>query len=115
MPNPIQARFVGVELYFDDLPAAKRFYSETLGLKITDEDPNRYSKFADETGFICLEKKGSESYPSKEKAVLFFEVPDLAQALAAFGPKCIVESASHWAVLQDPEGHSILLLEQRQT
>jgi hypothetical protein len=27
--SKINARLVGVELYFDDLPAAKRFYQET--------------------------------------------------------------------------------------
>ena len=33
----IQARFVGVELYFENLDRAKAFYAETLGLEIPDE------------------------------------------------------------------------------
>jgi hypothetical protein len=27
--------------------------------------------------FLCLERKGAESYPSRDKAVVFIEVPDL--------------------------------------
>jgi len=34
--NGIQAQFVGVELYFDDLEGAKEFYAGTLGLEISD-------------------------------------------------------------------------------
>lgn len=32
-----------------------------------------------------LERKGVEFYPSKDKAVIFFEVPDLKSAIAAQG------------------------------
>jgi predicted enzyme related to lactoylglutathione lyase len=35
--NRIQARFVGVELYFKNLDRAKKFYAETMGLEISDE------------------------------------------------------------------------------
>ncbi len=38
MPT-IAARFVGVELYFDDLERAKAFYGQTLGLDVADERP----------------------------------------------------------------------------
>ena len=33
--SKINARLVGVELYFDDLPAAKHFYQDTLGLSLS--------------------------------------------------------------------------------
>jgi predicted enzyme related to lactoylglutathione lyase len=33
----IQARFVGVELYFENLERAKKFYIETMGLEVSDE------------------------------------------------------------------------------
>jgi predicted enzyme related to lactoylglutathione lyase len=77
----IHARFVGVELYFDNLERAKRFYLETLGLKISDEQVGHHAKLDSGAGFVCLERKGAESYPSRDKAVLFFEVPNLASAL----------------------------------
>ena len=33
----IRARFVGVELYFKNLERAKKFYVETMGLEVSDE------------------------------------------------------------------------------
>jgi len=110
----IGARFVGVELYFDNLLAAKDFYAQTLGLAISEDDPSHHMKFDTEAGFICLEKKGVENYPSRDKAVLFFEVADLNAAIAAIGKDRVVHSAQGWAVLHDPEGHNVLLLESRQ-
>src|SRR5437773_2244142 len=110
--NGIQAQFVGVELYFDDLEGAKEFYVGTLGLEISDEQIGHHAKFDSGAGFVCLERKGAESYPSKDKAVLFFEVPDLRLAIAAIGQDRLVQSEGTWAVLHDPEGHNILLLQR---
>jgi predicted enzyme related to lactoylglutathione lyase len=108
----IKARFVGVELYFENLEQAKKFYAQTLGLEISEEQAGHHAKFDSETGFICLERKGAESYPSKDKAVLFFEVPDLKSAMAAIGKEKLVHSEPGWAVLHDPEGHNVLLLQR---
>jgi predicted enzyme related to lactoylglutathione lyase len=108
----IEARFVGVELYFEDLDKAKRFYVETLGLEVSDEQVGHHSKFDSGGGFICLERKGAESYPSLDKAVLFFEVPDLKSAIATIGEEQLVQSESTWAILHDSEGHNIILLQR---
>jgi predicted enzyme related to lactoylglutathione lyase len=105
-------RFVGVELYFEDLDRARNFYVERLGLSISEEEPGHHAKFNGEAGFICLEKKGVEGYPSKDKAVLFFEVPDLKTAIEAIGRENIVKAEATWAVLHDPEGHNVLLLQR---
>jgi predicted enzyme related to lactoylglutathione lyase len=110
--SKISAQLVGVELYFDDLEKAKHFYTEALGLQVAEEQHGHHAKFESGAGFICLERKGSESYPSKDKAVLFFEVPDLAMAVRAIGPDRIVQSEAKWAVVHDPEGHNILLLQR---
>ncbi len=108
----IQARLVGVELYFEDLERAREFYVATLGQKVSDERAGHYVKFESGAGFLCLERKGVESYPSRDKAVLFFEVRDLAAAIAAVGEHLVVQSEPAWAVLHDPEGHNILLLQR---
>jgi predicted enzyme related to lactoylglutathione lyase len=108
----IQAQFVGVELYFDNLERAKKFYSETMGLEVSDEQVGHHAKFDSGAGFVCLERKGTELYPSKDKAVLFFVVPDLRSAIAAIGRNHLVQSEPAWAVLHDPEGHNILLLQK---
>jgi predicted enzyme related to lactoylglutathione lyase len=110
--KPIQAQFVGVELYFENLDRAKKFYVETLGLSLSQDESGHHAKFDSGAGFVCLEKKGAESYPSKDKAVLFFAVPDLKLAIAAIRPEKIVESHAEWAVLHDPEGHNVLLLQK---
>jgi predicted enzyme related to lactoylglutathione lyase len=111
----IHARFVGVELYFDDLERAKKFYQETLGLSVSDEQRGHYAKFGGGGNFVCLERKGAESYPSKDEAALFFEVPNLKSAIAAIGRDKFVQSESTWSVLHDPEGHNVLLLERADT
>lgn len=108
----IEARFVGVELYFDDLERAKAFYSSTLGLEISEDEPGHHAKFDSDKGFLCLERKGIESYPSRDKAVLFFEVPDLEAAVRVIGKEKLVHAERAWAVLHDPEGHNVLLLER---
>jgi predicted enzyme related to lactoylglutathione lyase len=110
--QPIYARFIGVELYFDDLERAKKFYQETLGLAVSDEQLGHYAKFDSGGSFVCLERKGGESYLSKDKAVLFFEVPNLKSAIATIGQDKLVQSESTWAVLHDPEGHNVLLLDR---
>jgi len=111
--QPVRARFIGVELYFDDLERAKNFYQKTLGLAVSDERTGHHAQFDSGGRFICLERKGAESYPSKDKAVLFFEVPSLKSAMAAIGQEKIVHSEPTWAVLHDPEGHNVLLLQKK--
>jgi predicted enzyme related to lactoylglutathione lyase len=108
----VGARFAGVELYFNNLKEARVFYAEVLGLEISDEDPARYAKFGSSAGFVCLERKGSESYPSQDKAVLFFEVSDLQAAISAIGEHRFLERQANWAVLPDPEGHNVLLMQR---
>ncbi|MFZ1141777.1 MAG: VOC family protein [Candidatus Sulfotelmatobacter sp.] len=111
MPH-ILARFLGVELYFENLERAKKFYLETLNLNLSDEHAGHHARFDSGESFVCLERKGVESYPSKDKAVLFFEVPDINAAIAAIGRHRLVQSKPTWAVLHDPEGHNILLLQE---
>jgi hypothetical protein len=79
-------RLTGVELYFEDLPRAKKFYSETLGLELAEESAGHFAQFGAGGSFVCVESKGSENYPSLDKAVLFFEVPDLAATVELLGP-----------------------------
>jgi len=121
MPDT-RPRFLGVELYFDDLQSAKRFYRDTLGLDLTEDSPGHHAKFDFKDGFLCLEKKGVESYPSRDKAVVFFEVDDLQSAIQSIGAGRIVHSEPDpggnrppWAILHDPEGHNVLILQRQQS
>ena len=107
----ICARFIGTELYFNDLAAARDFYNGVLGLKMSEEQPGHHARFDSGAGFICLERKGSETYPSQDKAVLFFSVSDINVAVAKLGEERIIQRGPTWAVLHDPEGHNVLLVQ----
>ena len=118
--SSINARLVGVELYFDDLVAAKNFYEEILGLDIFGEQPGHHAQFNVGQAFLCLEKKGVEDYPSRDKAVIFLEVPNVQAAVEAIWRERFVHVGSGdespqspWAILHDTEGHNVLLLETR--
>ena len=104
-------RFLGTELYFDDLARARSFYNEVLGLPVAEEQADHHVKFNFQDRFLCLERRGVEDYPSADKAVLFFEVPNLPASIERIGRQCFVRIEAGWAVLHDPEGHNILLLQ----
>lgn len=117
--RPPRPALAGVELYFDDLASARDFYRDVLGLKIADEHPGHHAQFNTGAAFLCLEAKGAESYPSCDKAVVFFEVADLASTITGIGRDrfCHIELVRRglrplWAVLHDPEGHNLLFLEK---
>ena len=116
----IQPQFIGVELYFDNLEMAKRFYVETLGLEVSEETHQvRTSKCQVRRSVqdSCVwsgKLRGTVAIdPSKDKAdISFIEVPDLGSAIAAIGQDRVVQSERTWAVLHDPEDHNILLLQR---
>jgi len=114
---PVGLRLVGVELYYDSLDRARQFYSDLLGLYPKEADQMRYTKLDGGPAFICLERKGSESYPSRDKAVLFFEVPDLEATAAMLGDERIVgrgttrDNRLAWIAVHDPEGYNVLFMQ----
>ncbi len=116
MPHS-KVRFVGFELYFDDLERARRFYTMKLGLRTIEQDPTHHVKLAGGDAFLCLERKGVENYPSAQKAVVFVEVPDLQATLAKFDSSEILgrglKAEQPWAAIRDPEGYTVLLLQER--
>ena len=114
MTSP-QGRLAGVELYFEHLDQARRFYSETLGFELQEHQPAHHAKFGLTGGFLCLEQKGVEPYPSADKAVVFVEVADLPGQLKKVGSGPVVgldaTGTPPWAAVRDPEGHTVLLVQ----
>lgn len=106
-------RLAGVELYFENLEAARDFYVNALGLRLDEDNPDHHAKLGIGDRFICLERKGVEDYPSADKAVLFLEVRDVRVAVARIDAASVVRSelaaAKPWAAVRDPEGHTIVL------
>jgi len=112
---PPTFRLAGVELYFADLERAQEFYQQVLGLELAEAQADHHAKFTTPSGFVCLERQGVEDYASANKAVLFLEVSNLSEALERVGPDRVIRrgarGSSAWAVLHDPEGHNILLIQ----
>lgn len=110
-------RLTGVELYSADLARSREFYRDVLGLTMSEDDPAHHVMFEPGDAFLCLEVPGAENYPSRDKAVLFFEVSNLAATADGIGRdrfvKLELETPNPWAVLHDPDGHNILLLQNR--
>ncbi len=108
-------RLAGVELYSEDLQRAKAFYSEVLGLALAEEDPRRFVQFAVAGAFLCVEGKGVEEYPSQAKAVIFLETDDLEREITRIGAHRFIRinraGDRPWAVLHDPDGHNVLILQ----
>jgi uncharacterized damage-inducible protein DinB/catechol 2,3-dioxygenase-like lactoylglutathione lyase family enzyme len=109
-------RLAGVELYFEDLPAATEFYTHVLGLGVAEARPNHHARLDTTPAFVCLERKGVEDYPSADKAVVFLEVPDLGAAVERIGRRRFARIATTgrepWAALPDPEGHTVMLVKR---
>jgi catechol-2,3-dioxygenase len=110
-----EMKLTGVELYFDDLDRARSFYRDTLGLNVIEDDIGHHIKVSTGDAFLCMERKGVETYPSPEKAVLFFDVPSLRDLADRLDPSIILQRGSRagrpWLAVRDPEGHTVLFLE----
>ena len=91
----------------------RRNYLQTLGPDIAVEQAGHHAKFEFDAGFICLERKGVESCPSKDKGVRFFETPRLGETVLPIGKEKLVQSEKDWEVLHDPEGHNIVLIQSK--
>jgi catechol 2,3-dioxygenase-like lactoylglutathione lyase family enzyme len=76
---PASPRFGFVVEYVDDLAAAKRFYTETLGLAVEREAPNfiQFEHFALAT---------DESMDGRRQLEVYWLVPDAQAALAELRP-----------------------------
>ena len=107
----LKCRLLGIELYFDDVPRARDFYRGVLGLPLEEEQPGHHAKLAPQGGFLCLERKGVENYPSQDKAVVFLEIADLRSFVTSVGSERFVRvefgATPPWAVLHDPESHAL--------
>jgi catechol 2,3-dioxygenase-like lactoylglutathione lyase family enzyme len=107
-------RLAGVELYSSDLERSRAFYEQVLSLKVAEEQAGHHVMFTTGEAFLCLERPGVENYPSQDKAVIFLEIDDLGASVSNIGRDRFVkyEPDSGWAVLHDPDGHNVLLLQK---
>jgi catechol 2,3-dioxygenase-like lactoylglutathione lyase family enzyme len=95
-------RLAGFEIYFEDPESAKRLYRDMLGMELTGEQSAHHAQFG-ASPFLCVEYKGVESYPSRDKA--------FAQPFDHGLKAGHLDEDAAWAVLHDPEGHNVLLIQ----
>ena len=76
------ARFVGVQLCFVDLQTARSLYA---GVPARLPKSKKGTTQSSRTKEDSSASKGVESYPSNDKAVLWFEVEDRQTSIAATG------------------------------
>jgi hypothetical protein len=115
-------RLAGVELYFPAESEAVLLRRARFAAQRRDARPSRAVRHQRR---LCLPgAKGAEIFPSRDKAVVFLEVPDVVAAVRKIGQAHLVHiemgaqgdsgsaARASWAVLHDPEGDNILLLER---
>ena len=61
----IRARFVGVELYFENLEKAKKFYIETMGLEVSDEQVGHHASSKVVPALFASNGRGLNRIPRK--------------------------------------------------
>jgi len=107
-----------VELYFDDLEAAKRFYQETSASTFFTSSPGiTYSLKPAGHSYAWRRREWKNTLPAI-KPCIFLEVADVRSAGERLGKEKVVHfdvgnahGGSPWAVLHDPEGQNVLLLQ----
>jgi catechol 2,3-dioxygenase-like lactoylglutathione lyase family enzyme len=100
-----------------DLPQARNFYVETLGLPESKGDEHRFAEFETANATIALfnpELLGREFKPNPNPVAL--RVPDVAAARAKleaagveFEGEIIDSGVCHMAFFKDPDGNSLML------
>ena len=110
-----RAKLAGIELYFDDVPSATKFYRETLGFPLGRHGEGHRAKLEIGSQFLCLESKREDNDSAAAKTVVFVEIDDVRAVLERIGPRHItgidLGVPQPWAAIRDPEGHTVVLLQ----
>ena len=103
-------------IFVPDLAEAKRFYCETLGFPLKDEDAHRLAfvhEGCDLIAFKCESAAMVENYSQVARSVFVFEVASIDEALRSLRAKGVrflhdepaENSFSRYAAFQDPFGN----------
>jgi len=105
-----------VSVFTQDIPRAKRFYAETLGLEIESEGEHDMEFRLGQVTLDVFEPSSVGQPFSPSPAGLALRVPDVAEARAeleasgvAFDSETIDTGVCHMAFFKDPDGNSLLL------
>ena len=96
-----------------NLPAARRFYVEQLGLDVIAEKEGEYVQVAVAGVPVCVDAEAAGALQQPNQ--IGIEVSDLQQAIRYLEERGLpvkvgAAGSEHWASVKDPDGHEIVFI-----
>jgi catechol 2,3-dioxygenase-like lactoylglutathione lyase family enzyme len=96
-----------------NLPAARRFYVDLLGLDVVSEKPGEYVQVSIAGVPLCVDVTSDDS--PQQPNQIGIEVDSLERTMEALRTRGITVAtgsarSEHWASVKDPDGHEILFI-----
>lgn len=107
--------FVGIPV--SDMPRARKFYEDVLGLKATDEMMGgKWVEYAVGNNTLAIANVGEQWTPSDQGTAAAIEVEDFDEAIkrlkgqqVRFAAEPFETPCCHMAVVQDPDGNKLII------
>jgi predicted enzyme related to lactoylglutathione lyase len=107
--------FVGVPV--TDIPRARKFYEEALGLAVSEEMiSGKWIEYTAGEGTLAISNVGEQWTPSDQGTSAAFEVEDFDEAIkhlqhhkVRFAAEPFETPCCHMAVVQDPDGNKLIV------
>jgi len=107
--------FVGIPV--SDMPRARKFYENVLGLKTTDEMMGgKWVEYAVGNNTLAIANVGEQWTPSDQGTAAAIEVEDFDEAIKRLKERQVHFAAEpfetpccHMAVVQDPDGNKLIV------
>ena len=107
--------FVGIPV--SDIPRARNFYEDVLGLRATDEMMGgKWIEYAMGDNTLAIANVGDQWTPSDQGTATALEVEDFDQAIkrlkerqVRFAAEPFETPCCHMAVVQDPDGNKLII------
>ena len=100
-----------------DIPRARKFYEEVLGLTVSDEMMDgRWIEYAVDDDTLAIANVGEQWTPSDQGTGAAFEVEDFDDAVkhlkdqqVHFAAEPFETPCCHMAIVQDPDGNKLII------
>ena len=107
--------FVGIPV--SDMPRARKFYEDVLGLKTTDEMMGgKWVEYAVGNNTLAIANVGEQWTPSDQGTAAAFEVEDFDDTITRlkheqvrFAAEPFETPCCHMAIVQDPDGNKLIV------
>lgn len=107
--------FIGIPV--TDIPRAREFYEEVLGLAVADEMMGgKWIEYAMGDNTLAIANVGEQWTPSDQGTVAALEVKDFDEAIkhlkdqkVRFAAEPFETPCCHMAVVQDPDGNKLII------